>query len=164
MTEHNQGPPTTPPNGEVTAALNAEHFQTLRQGANWFYWIAALSVINSIIMLAHGEWAFIVGLGITQFVDGFAFAVAEDSPELNTAATAVAIAVNLVVVGTCALFGFLANRRKVWAFWIGMVLYGLDGLLLLAFGDYLSFAFHLFALWGISAGLRALYAIKASQR
>jgi hypothetical protein len=161
MTEPNQGPASPQPAGELTAALDAQHVQTLKQGANWFYWIAALSAINSIIMLAHGEWAFIVGLGITQFVDGFAYALAEESPELESTAMALAIGVNLVVVGTCALFGFLANRRMAWAFWVGMALYGSDGLLLLAFGDYLSFAFHLFALWGISAGLRALRAIKA---
>lgn len=38
---------------------------------------------------------------------------------------------------------------------MGMILYGLDTMLLLAFSDYLSFDFHIFALFGIYGGLKA---------
>ena len=37
----------------------------VKLGANWFYWIAALSVVNSIIVMAQGDWSFIVGLGVS---------------------------------------------------------------------------------------------------
>jgi len=43
--------------------------QQLKGGASWFVWIAALSVINSVILLSGGTWSFIFGLGITQIVD-----------------------------------------------------------------------------------------------
>jgi len=36
-----------------------------------------------------------------------------------------------------------------------MILYALDGLLLLFFGDYLGFGFHLYALYGLYRGYRA---------
>jgi len=40
----------------------------VRSGASWFFWIAGLSVINAVILLAGGSWNFLIGLGITQFV------------------------------------------------------------------------------------------------
>ena len=48
-------------------------------GANWFYWIAGLSVINSVIILAGGGWGFVVGLGITQFIDAIATVVVAET-------------------------------------------------------------------------------------
>src|SRR5574340_77246 len=48
-------------------------------GANWFYWIAGLSVVNSVIVLFGGAWYFLVGLGATQFVDGFMMGMIEVS-------------------------------------------------------------------------------------
>src|SRR5216117_2936789 len=38
----------------------------LKSGASWFYWIAGLSLINSIVAFTGGQWAFLFGLGITQ--------------------------------------------------------------------------------------------------
>ena len=46
--------------------------QRVRSGASWFYWIAGLSIINSIIQLSGGNWHFIFGLGITSIVDALA--------------------------------------------------------------------------------------------
>lgn len=40
--------------------------QRMKSGANWFYWIAALSLVTSIISLAGGDWGFLVSLGVTQ--------------------------------------------------------------------------------------------------
>src|SRR5579864_37374 len=37
--------------------------------ANWFYWIAGLSVINSIITMTGGHMRFIFGLGATSILD-----------------------------------------------------------------------------------------------
>ena len=131
-------------------------------GANWFYWIAALSLVNSVIVMAEGEWSFIVGLGVTQIVDWVSIVIAEEAPEWKTIVTVVAILANLVTVTICGSFGFFANRKHVWAFWVGMVLYALDGLLILLVGDILSFGFHVFALWCIFSGLRALQEIRAA--
>src|SRR5262249_466386 len=38
-------------------------------GSSWFFWIAALSVINSLIAVFGGNWRFIFGLGITSVAD-----------------------------------------------------------------------------------------------
>jgi hypothetical protein len=142
---------------QATEALE----QRLLSGANWFYWIAALSLINSVIILANGSWSFIVGLGVTQIVDGIAQGIAAEAASGATAIKAVAFAVDCCVAGVVALFAFMAGRRQSWAFIVGMVLYALDGLLFLLFGDFLSVGFHAFALFGIFGGYRALREMNA---
>lgn len=126
-----------------------------RSGANWFFWIAALSMVNSVIILANGEWSFIIGLGITQVFDAIAVGVAQEAPEAAGAAKTVAIVMDLVVASVFVLFGVLARKMLVWAFVVGMVLYALDGLLFLLVGDWLSLGFHVFALFGLFGGLQA---------
>lgn len=40
--------------------------------ANSFFWIAGLSIINSASYLTGSSWHFIIGLSVTQFIDGVA--------------------------------------------------------------------------------------------
>src|SRR5438477_10996020 len=48
----------------------AMRYKTLaRSGANWFYWIAALSLLNSIIFFTGSNFSFFVGLGLTPLID-----------------------------------------------------------------------------------------------
>ena len=69
---------------------------------------------------------------------------------------AAGLVVNIFVAAICAAFGVLGNRRQAWALWVGMVLYTFDGLLLLLFQDWLSVAFHAYALFRIYQGLGAI--------
>ena len=50
----------------------------MQSGARWFYWIAGLSLINSIAAVSGSNWSFLAGLGITQLISGFALGLAED--------------------------------------------------------------------------------------
>ena len=52
---------------------NPELPMQVRKGASWFYWIAGASVVNTIIFLFGGNLNFIVGLGVTQVINGIAF-------------------------------------------------------------------------------------------
>jgi len=121
----------------------------MRSGARWFYWIAGLSVVNSIIGIAGGNLHFVVGLGITQAVDAIAKPLGNPGMVLD-------LIINGVVAGIFALFGAFATKGQKWAFLTGMVLYSLDGLLLLAAKDLLSVGFHAYALFAISRGLMAI--------
>lgn len=38
----------------------------IKRGAGWFDWIAALSIVNSLISLFGGNWHLVLGLGITD--------------------------------------------------------------------------------------------------
>ncbi|MGI8656220.1 MAG: hypothetical protein ACR2LC_13505 [Pyrinomonadaceae bacterium] len=61
------------------AGIAAEYKRQALSGANWFFWIAALSMINSVVLLMNGQWNFLAGLGITQLIDGIAIALAKDA-------------------------------------------------------------------------------------
>ena len=44
----------------------------MRRGAGWFFTIAVLSGVNSVLQIFNAKIRFIFGLGITQVVDGMA--------------------------------------------------------------------------------------------
>ncbi len=142
----------------ITARIELENKH--KGGAGWFFWIAALSVINSAIVLAQGEWSFAVGLGFTQIIDAIAVTIAEDAAGPTTIMVA-AFVMNLVIASVFVMMGYFARKGAQWAFVTGMIFYALDGLIFLAVFDILSFGFHLFALWGIFAGLRACRSLKS---
>jgi len=115
----------------------------------WFFIIAGLSIVNSITLLSGGEFNFVFGLVITQIINGFARG-------LGPAGRSIAGILSVVIACVFFLFGFLARRRHKWAFVVGMILYASDGLLSVFVRDWISIAIHLFALYGIYRGLRAL--------
>jgi hypothetical protein len=150
----------TPTPGEFPAGTEQAVYE-LRQrshsGANWFIWIAVLSMVNTVISLSGGEWNFVVGLGLTQMIDGLAAGVAEQGVG---AATIVALVLDLTVAGLFVVFGLLARKEMLWAFIAGAVIYVLDGLLFVFVGGWLSVGFHAFALYGIYKGFDATRRLK----
>ena len=62
------------PAGDQGQELDANYNELAAQttnGASWFYWIAGLSAINSVVYLSGSDWSFLAGLGLTQLADGF---------------------------------------------------------------------------------------------
>jgi hypothetical protein len=134
---------------------NAVALARLRSGASWYYWIAALSLINSIAALSGSSWGFIVGLGITQVVDAF-------GEGFGAGGKVVALALNLVVAGIFVLFGVFAHKRHAWAFIVGMVLFGLDGVIFVLVQDWLGVGFHVFVLFMLFRGMQAGRSLNAA--
>ncbi|HEU0264126.1 MAG TPA: hypothetical protein VFR01_00200, partial [Geobacterales bacterium] len=136
--------------------------QQLKNGASWFYWIAGLSVLNSLIFMFGGNVSFIVGLAITQFVDGFFGAVAAEvnSPALPMIIKGMAIVMDLLVAGVFVAFGYLGRKGYRWAMITGIAIYLLDGVLYLIVADWLPVLFHAWALWSIWTGLKAMNELK----
>jgi hypothetical protein len=127
-----------------------------KSGANWFYWIAGLSLINTLMNLFGGRFSFLVGLGITQFVDGIVYGISGNvAQDMALVVKIVGFAVNLTVAVVFIVFGILARQQRKWAYIVGMTLYALDALLFIWVGDWWSFGFHLFALYGLYMGLKA---------
>jgi hypothetical protein len=139
---------------ESSAADPATEAQ-MRSGASWFYWIAGLSLINSVLSLAGSEWGFILGLGITQVFDAL-------GSLMGTAGKFVAFGLDLIAAAALVVFGVLAARRQTWAFVVGMVLYALDGLLFVLALDFLGIGFHAFVLFCLYRGLAACRELNAS--
>jgi hypothetical protein len=79
----------------------------------------------------------------------------ELSKDIGFAGKVVFFMFDVFVAGVFAVFGFFAGKRHRWAFIVGMILYAIDGLLFLLIGDFLSIAFHGFALFCIFSGLKA---------
>lgn len=121
--------------------------------ARWFWWIAALSLINTILMHSGSQTTFVIGLGFTLVADAFfqAFKPA-------------AFVVDAVALGFFFAMGFYALRGHRWAFIVGASFYALDALIYLYFGDLMPLAFHAWALFSIITGVIALNnALKAAQ-
>jgi len=134
----------------------AELTRRMKSGANNYYWIAALSVINSILSLTGSSTYFVIGLAATLIVDGLTVGVSQSLPDASVIVKIIGLLLSILIAGVFALFGYFASQGKRWAFLVGMVLYGLDGLIMLAFADWIGVLFHAFFLWGLFGGFRAL--------
>lgn len=120
----------------------------VKSAADWFFCIAALSLVNFVLSHSGSDSFFLAGLGVSLIIGGLA-------KEFGSFAYAVGIIMSLGASAFFCLFGAMARKGHSWAFIIGMILYALDGLLLLAFQEYFGAGFHLFALIFIFLGYRA---------
>lgn len=121
----------------------------VQNGASWFFWIAGLSLVNSLSAVMGSDWGFIFGLGITQVFDALA-------SQMAVAGKPIAFGINCVITAVFVLFGVFAQRRSKMAFLVGMVLYALDGGLSLLVGDWLGVLVHGLALAMIFGGYAAM--------
>lgn len=129
-------------------------FARLKSSASWFYWIAGLSLINSITAFSGSTWHFIVGLGITTLFDALA-------SEFGSAGKTIVLLLDLVAAGIFILLGIFAHKRHTWAFIVGMILFGLDTLFFLIGQDWIGIAFHVFVLYCLFRGFKACRELNA---
>ena len=147
---------------EVDPQLVAKLTSNYKSGAKWFYWIAGLSIVNSLIILFDGNVNFVVGLGMTQIVDGVALGMAKAAGgQAAPVIQGVALAINVGIATMFVLFGYLSTQRYGWVFVLGMIIYGFDGLIFLIGPSIFSLAFHVFALFCIFNGYSALKKLNA---
>jgi hypothetical protein len=126
----------------------------MQSGARWFYWIAGLSLINAIAAAANSTWSFLAGLGITQFISGFAAALSTDLSD-SGAVLIVAFVFNVLVAGFFVFLGVFAQKGHSWAFIVGFVVYALDALIFLAVQLWFPLAFHVFVFYCLYKGFAA---------
>jgi len=88
--------------------------RTARRGGNWFYWIAAASLVNTALYYGGAPISFAIGLGVTQLVDGFVGGIAPQFYYLSAA-------IDVVIAA-----GFIGS------FIVGLTLYAFDALIYLA--------------------------------
>ncbi len=124
----------------------------IKSGAQWFWWIVALSVINTIVAHCGGQMSFVMGLGFTLIIDA-----------VFQAYKAVAFVLDFVVLAFFFAMGWFATKGRVWAFAVGIGAYTLDACIYLYFQDWLPFAFHGLALFYLyQAMLRLRNAIQSA--
>jgi predicted Zn-dependent protease len=117
--------------------------------ANLFFWIAGLSVVNSLFFSLQFDIYFPVGLSVTQIIDSIGFA-------FGSSGLIFAFFLDLLIAGIYAVLGLLARKRSVLFISVGMLFYAFDGLLFLLIMDVYSIVFHLIVLFHVGKGLFAI--------
>jgi hypothetical protein len=117
----------------------------IQKAANWFFWIAGLSLVNSLMHYISAGTYFVVGLGITQIVDGIISAI-------MSGPSWIALVPNLLITGFFVYIGYSSRKYSKWAFLTGVLIYTLDALLFLYFKEWMAVVFHIFVLFMLSRG------------
>jgi len=117
-------------------------------GADWFLWIAILSLINSLIVFYYQTPNTPLALGITRWLDG-------TTSGFNASMTTGGLVTNLFVAAVLVVFGLLARRGSDIAFVVGIFLYIIDAMLVIGLRDFFGFGVHLIALFFLVKGLLA---------
>lgn len=136
----------------IDRALVAQSDPQIISGARWFWWIAGLSLVNSVLMHGGSDTSFVIGLGFTLIADSL-------FQELKI----VAFVIDALAIGGIFGLGWFAGKGHTWAFIVGIVLYSLDALIYVPLQAWMSVGFHIFALVFIVKGMLALRtALKAA--
>ena len=151
-------PPPTPPAESAEQRELRRRMLLLKRakdGINWFYWIALISVITTIIFVTGGTPNFFLSLGVNQLVEGYTVAVANGT-QVAPLMRWVAGAIELLLAGVFVLFGMRGSRS--YRSWIvaGIMLYALDGLIFAYLGVWIGVIVHAFIMYNLVRGLRAL--------
>lgn len=133
-----------------------QYIQAYAAAGSNFYSIAVFSLINSIINFFEGGIYFPIGLAVTQIIDGLSYAFQKEIPSASTIFFIVGLILDLVIFGLVALFGYFIKKQKTWLIPTGGVLYLLDGLLMLAFQDWIGAGFHAYFLFRIWSNWQAI--------
>lgn len=128
----------------------AQHFSNFKSGVTWFFWLAAISVVNLIIRFTNPEntTRFAIGFSISKYL--------EENPVAlfgNVAPKTVALVLSILLIGLIVLLGFVAYKRNKLAYIVGLVLYALDIIPAAMIGDLYAVIFHVivvgFLVWGL---------------
>lgn len=139
---------------EVPATQVRENLkQAMKSTGSTFFWIAGLSLVNTVFILSKANIMMLGGLGITLVVDVL---FSQAGPQLQPIGFGIDITIALLFVA----LGLFAGKGKKFAFYIGMGLYALDGALCLFLQDWVNVAFHGYFLWLLYRGLQAVGALK----
>lgn len=130
-----------PQTRQINKAAIAAGTPGIASAARWFWWIAGLSLVNTVLIHSGSNTSFVIGLGVTLVAD----VACREIP-------AIAFVVDAMAIGFFVLMGWLALRGHFWAFIVGAIAYLLDATIYLLARDMMPLAFHAFALFFIVRG------------
>lgn len=145
--------PASAPAPVIDKAIVAQSDPVIMSGASWFWWIAGLSVVNTVLIHSGSETSLAIGLGFTLIADAV-------FKEMKL----IAFVIDAFALATICGLGFFARKGHFWAFIVGIVLYGLDALIYVGLQGWIGVAIHGFALFYMIRGAAALRAgLKAAR-
>ncbi len=128
-----------------------------RNAANWFFYIAFVSLFNTALILAGRDQFVVIGLGVTLFVAFLAHSVASVTlTDVALTSSVLAICVSIAASGVFILLGIVARRKSYLAYVLGIGLYGLDAILMLLYHEYLAVVWHVVASIFLCRGIVAI--------
>ena len=139
---------SVPGGASAGSAIRDSVAANMRRGASWFLVIALLSGINSVLQALKVNLHFVFGLGVTQVVD------AVTAHNVQTGRMPM-LAINGAFLVLLLLCGKFAREGSQGAFLGGMILYALDGALLLYYAVWIDSAVHAYALFRLWQGYAA---------
>ena len=122
-----------------------------KSGANWFYWIAGLTLVTSFLSFTGADWRFLISLGTTQVIDAMAAEFSDEGGTLKI----IAMVLDVILAGVFVVFGVLANKKLLWAYILGMAIFVLDGLVSLVVQDWIGAIAHVVVLIFMVPGFMA---------
>ena len=146
-------PPVVPPVIHPAAPISldraaiAQANPAIIRGARWFWWIAGLSLVNTVMIHSGSNVNFVIGLGFTLITDS-----ALQNLKL------IAFAIDAVAIGFFFGAGWFAGRGHFWAFVLGLFAYVGDALIYVIAQSWMSVAFHALAIFYMIRGARELRA------
>ncbi len=141
------------------AAVRAALMMQILRGANWFYWIAGLSLVNLGAIATGANFRFIIGLGFSEMLGGWAKEMVASSGSNGAIMTACVGGVALATF--FAACGWFARRPSMVAFIIGIAVFALDTAVFFLASDWIGVAFHAYAIYCLWRGVTATQRYKA---
>ena len=121
----------------------------VQSAARWFWWIAGLSLVNTVMTQSGSDAHFVMGLGFTTVAEA-----------LLQTHKVIAFGIDAIALGVFFVLGQQAKAGRLWAFYAGIVLYALDALIYVMVQDWMSVGFHGLALFFLARGAIALIAFR----
>ena len=151
-------------NQDVLEQKKRELQVVARKGANWLFWIAGLSVINSVVSVinVNGMPNYVLGLATGNLVGGMAIGIAQTLGivDWGIGVRLIFQSFNVLFAGLFVVMGILATKQYRWIVIVGLALYGLDTVTYMVYGDLLGIAIHGVGLWGLWQGTQALIKLR----
>ena len=145
--------------GLIQKKINFE--RVIQNSGNWFIFIAIFSMINTILFLLKISLTFVIGLGITQLIDAFTYVLSKDiTPEIGLIIHIIGFVLDILFAWIFIGIALFVKKKNNWILITGIIIYALDGLLLLLFQEWIAVLFHAYALFFIWKGIQALNALK----
>ena len=145
---------------ETHSAASIDLAKKYKLGYQCFYWLSAVAALNSVIILFNSEFNVFIDFGYTAVTGTIASSLVNDIaskfPAIGGLLTILTeLFINIVVGLTFFIIGYLINKKKSVAYYVGIITYLLDSLILIYTQEFTSLAVHAIIIYLLYRGFQA---------